>query len=136
MPKITRKDAPTFRPDVERQPSTVLRWKRFSIMSNPALKKTANEMRKARPYLKKTADALNDVKTVLKGIQSVVQLLKQFEQIVKMGVYAFLNSLVALLQRYINDYKSTGLYFLDLTTYHWTHSAEGTQVVDKQIQAA
>lgn len=99
-------------------------WKTFSLSD-------WKEARKFRKDILVVKKAINRVNFLLKKgdnllgvIQSYVSLMKRIESLVNRGLYAFIYVLAEQLQQMVNNARSTGFYFLDLTSYHFQSPPE------------
>ena len=95
-----------------------VRWKQFNLLDG----KTVKEIRKVGEKLKKSVDKVNQIlqnaQSMANNVQALIQLLKKVEQIVEGDLYAFVDEILKQFEEIINNVKSTGVYALDLISYH------------------
>lgn len=70
-------------------------------------------------WLKKVEKMLEGAKGVINKTRSILTIIKQFLSFFEDTLKKFLQTLVKMIERFLNDVKSTGIYFLDMTTYHF-----------------
>lgn len=88
-------------------------WEGFS---NKVIKEIEGLREKLIPIRK----ALQKGIELLNAIQSVVNLFKMLEMFYQSLLFAFLELVLTQLQTFIEDLRSTGIYVLDLTSYHFS----------------
>lgn len=107
---------------MQRPPRSVYpKWEAWRPFFNPTLYKflgnTSNELRQVNNVLDKAV-------TVLDQVKSFVSLLAELEALIKQGILGFIQLIADKLDRIVTDFESTGIYFLDLTSYHFTDKTE------------
>lgn len=127
---IVAKDTPMHTPDLE--PT----WEVFrpmgSLVDNPTFLDT---MKTTRKTLKTVSKTLQDVLALIESARAVLKLVAIFESVFKNLLYTFLNTLLDQLQRMLNDAKSTGVYVIDLVSYHWIKTSDTANVDDNDYLA-
>ena len=73
----------------------------------------------ARSGLATVRTALVTGVRVLDQVKTIVDMLAALEGIITGGLMQFLKILIDSLQQMSDDARSTGIYYLDLTSYHW-----------------
>jgi hypothetical protein len=120
------------RPDDGRS-EKVPRWKAFTPLRN---NKVVNVLKSARPGLKTASKALSKASDALDTLTEVVQLLKLFESTFQNLLFSSLSTLIDYFQAMVDSAKSTGVYFIDLTSYHWIDGDSEADVIDPSYESA
>ena len=107
-PRPTKEDAP--------------QWKAFTPFANMG---PVNDLLKAtRKPLSKAQQILASVQSALDKAKSIISILAVFESVINNLIYAFINAIADKLQIILDDAKSTGIYMLDLVSYHFENKAD------------
>ena len=83
-----------------------------------------------RGPLSKIEKVLRASSKLLDKARSIVQLFSIFESVFNNLLYSFLNSILDQLQRMLDDAKSTGVYMLDLVSYHFVNDSDSRKIAD------
>ena len=98
-------------------PHIVVNWKVWRPFSG------FNELNKllvdGHKELKQISDTLQGVIHYIDAVKDLVKIIATFEDALESILYAFVQAILDQLQTMLNDVESTGIYALDLTSYHW-----------------
>lgn len=94
------------------------RWKKLTLMNIPGANVIKSQIKNAHKTLEKTQIVLDRVSQALSTIQSIITLLQKFETILNTGFYTFIDLILDKFEELLHDVRSTGIYFLDLFSYH------------------
>ena len=84
----------------------------------PTRNQIIKQIATAQKGLNKINIMLQNGDAALQKIKTYIQLLQTLEQSLNRGIYLFLNIIINYIQGIVDSIKSTGVYALDLTTYH------------------
>lgn len=93
-------------------------WKTLNILDGNSLKEIRSISKEIRVVLQDVQRILGVGEQIIDTVEQYVELLKLMESISNNQLYAFLNVFIDQLQNMVNNVKSTGVYCLDLFTYH------------------
>jgi len=91
------------------------KWKNYRLESFETIEKFTEN---ASDQLNKVRDVLYSGIDILDSIQTFINILRTFELLFKNSLYYFINQILDQLQQAINDLRSSGVYVLDLISYH------------------
>ena len=102
-------------------------WKAFTPFASNTITK---ELESVKPSLNKVVKVLKATSKVIQSMKHVISLLQIFENLFKNLLFTFINAIADYFQQIIDNMKSTGVYILDLTTYHWTDASINSDIDD------
>ena len=89
-----------------------------------------NALKKAHKGLKKVASVLDTAKSAVQAAKAIVSLIAAFESMLKNVLFSFIDLILDQAQKALDDAKSTGVYMLDMTSYHWQKKAQKSATED------
>lgn len=108
----------TFKREIENSESdsnsnSSIKWKtsKLSDVFN------VSELKKVRDLLQKTQSFFNNIDSLLNQAQSFVDIIKQIEGTIQDPLSSLVNQLSKSLKSFIDQFKSTGIYILDMIEY-------------------
>jgi hypothetical protein len=112
------------------------KWETFAPFSFIANNSEVTKALKAtKKTLKTTERMLIRLQTLIQSAKAVLNIISIFEKTVKNIIYTFLSQIINQLQTILNDVKSTGVYGLDLISYHWINNADLEAAINKDYNA-
>lgn len=121
-PKITQTYSPITSPQsslYEKDPVTgeVVKWQSFNLAKFPVVQKTANYLESANDNLEKVQIFLKNAETLTKALLAIIETIEWFLNSIG-SFWALFDLLIDMLRELIHSYRSTGIYGLDLVSYH------------------
>lgn len=98
------------------------RWSSFSFRG--PLENLTELIQDGRKKLDTIKRMLVAAQRVLQSVRSIIQWLKRWLSFWEDALKAFMKLLAQLIERIVDDLKSTGVYFLDMTTYHFEETSK------------
>jgi len=111
----TERPSVIFSPPFE-EPSNGPRWRTWRPQ---AFDQISSYLDSVSGPLDSVRSILETGQSVIESIRPIVEFLKMFESLFTSALYTFLNTVIQEVRQLLNDVESTGVYFLDLTSYHW-----------------
>jgi len=99
-------------------------WKHLTLMNIPGANVIKSSIKSAHKSIEKIQLILDKISQALTAVQDIVKLIQKFETILNKGLYLFLDLILDKFEELYNDIKSTGIYALDLTSYHFINYQE------------
>jgi len=99
-------------------------WKHLTLMNIPGANVIKSSIKSAHKSIEKIQLILDKISQALTTVQDIVKLIQKFETILNKGLYLFLDLILDKFEELYNDIKSTGIYALDLTSYHFINYQE------------
>ena len=108
------------------------KWKVYRVPEN--LLKLNDGLKTLRKPLKTVEKVLKTIQKVLNKAKAIIQILAIFESAFNNLLYSFINTILDKFQGILNDAKSTGVYMLDLVSYHITNDSDTEPITDKNYE--
>jgi hypothetical protein len=100
----------------DKKPIVYPRWKNWRLPIGNSTTQAVTAMSKSLDAIRQV---LNKGVALLNAVQQIINLLKMFEKVFKASIFSFLDIVIQKIETMLKEIRSTGIYFLDLTTYHW-----------------
>lgn len=93
-------------------------WKIFNPLGN-AIQEVQQVTSTIQVGMDYVNQSLEVVDSILQGVQQFISLLKIMENVVDRGIFSFLDAFINSAESLMDSIKSTGIYGLDLFSYHF-----------------
>jgi hypothetical protein len=93
-------------------------WKQLNLLSNGTMRSIRSTLVSTRTTLQTVREILNAIQNGVNSISGILSLVRNLETALHRSIYAFLDSIIKDTREFLENLKSTGVYFLDLTSYH------------------
>lgn len=111
--EIASRTSPKKRKQYEEKKYGNTYWKNATIGQ---MFKTS-DIQRLQSGVSRIKSAMDKVKSVLDGVRSIADLLKQIESVITDPLLTFINSFLGAFKGFIQNLKSTGVYYLDMFEY-------------------